>query len=172
MDIVGVHIEILPGGGVGGDHVESAVQMPDGGGKNAAAAGHLFQCHLAGAGQHMADLAPVHQILAFKEGNAGKILKATANHVIHAVCAAYAGVRVKPLQNRIVVNHSFSILRCLRMFFRQHQAQLVGCCLYFSITAVGCKADASGESGYAVLCFAMQEGVGAFLCAFCRKGVV
>ncbi|WP_329973351.1 hypothetical protein [Ruminococcus champanellensis] len=45
------------------------------------------------------------------------------------------------------------------MFFRQHPAQLVGCCLYFSITAVGCKADASGESGYAALCFGMQEAL-------------
>ena len=49
--------------GVRSDHVEGAVMVPDGRGVDAAGASFTFQRKLAWAGQAMADLPPVNQIV-------------------------------------------------------------------------------------------------------------
>ena len=44
--VVGIHIEVLMGGVVGGDHVEPPVVEADSGGKHSPAGGHIRQMHL------------------------------------------------------------------------------------------------------------------------------
>lgn len=44
--IIGIHIEILVGGIIGGDHIKSALIAADSGGKNSTRAVYLFEHHL------------------------------------------------------------------------------------------------------------------------------
>ena len=105
-DIIRIHIKVLLGGIVVGHHVESALMETDGGGKYAAGAVDVLQHDLTFSCQHMPDLCPVYQIVAFKERYAGKILKRTAYKIEFAVCGANAGIRVKSLDNGIVISHN------------------------------------------------------------------
>ena len=105
MNVIGPHIEILIGGGIGGRHVEAAIVVTDGGRKDTAGAAGISQCDLGRPGQYMADLCPVHQVPALKQRDAGKIVEAAADHVIYPVHETHAGVRVKAPEYGIFVSH-------------------------------------------------------------------
>lgn len=100
MDVIRPDVEVLMGGVVGGDHVEPAVVVADGGRKHTAGGGHMGQLHLSGTGQHMTDLRPVDQVIALKERHAGEILKGRADKIVLSVCLTNAGIGVKAGDNR------------------------------------------------------------------------
>lgn len=72
QDILGPDQEISADVGICGDHVESAVVIPEGGGIDTAGDTAVFQGQLAFPGQNVTNLLPVHQIPAVPQGNAGK----------------------------------------------------------------------------------------------------
>ena len=54
--------------------------------------------------KYMADLLPVHEVLAVIERNAGEIMEGACHHVVIVSYAAYARVRIESFHDRVCVS--------------------------------------------------------------------
>src|SRR5690606_2557556 len=90
---------------VGVDDPVTAVVVTDRGGVEPA--GRLGagegQGQLCGAVQHVADLLPVHQVLAVEQRQSGDVLEAGAHQVVVVADPAHARIGVEPADHRVVV---------------------------------------------------------------------
>ena len=89
------------------DHIKCTLMVPNGGRKNAPRTRHLCQRELTCSCQAMTNLSPVDQIPAMKDGNAGKILKATRHQIVILPDTADTGIRVETWNHRIRVGNEF-----------------------------------------------------------------
>src|SRR5947209_9046204 len=90
------------------DHIEDALMVTNGGSENAARTGHVCQRELTCSCQTMANLSPVDQITAVKDGNAWKILKAAGHQIVILPDTADTGIGVETWNHWIRIgNHSF-----------------------------------------------------------------
>src|SRR5436305_148663 len=101
------------------DHIKCTLMVPNGGRKNAPRTRHLCQRELTCSCQAMTNLSPVDQITAMKDGNAGKILKATRHQIVILLDTADTGIGVETWNHRIRIGNEFFhfsvLLPCLSL---------------------------------------------------------
>ncbi|MNC50885.1 hypothetical protein D3C75_1001520 [compost metagenome] len=99
------HVEIPSGSGdtlhEGGNHVEDALMVPDGSRINSLGAGGAVQIQLGRPVQHMAELPPMHQVLAVEDRHTREIFEGGDHQIIVIAYPANGRVRVEAGNNRV-----------------------------------------------------------------------
>src|SRR5258708_888609 len=116
---MGEHIEVTSMRDIRRDQIKRALIVPNGGRKNAPRTRHLCQRELACSYQAMTNLSPLDQIMAMKDGNARKILKAAGHQIVILSHTADTGIRVETWKHRIRIGkeffHSSVLFPCLSL---------------------------------------------------------
>ena len=107
-DIVCPHIKIPFAAHIGCHHIETAFMVTNGRSPNSLGWLAASQRQLGFPVQHTADLFPMDQVIAVKQGNAGKKLKGAGHKIIIVSHPADAGIGIKPGNNRIIIFHFLS----------------------------------------------------------------
>jgi len=101
--IVRIDEEIAAAGGVGGNHVERAVVVADGGGIDASPREGSAQVHLTLACQTVAYLFPVYEVAAVPQRNAGEVVESTVHQIVVAIDTTDARVGIEARNHRIAI---------------------------------------------------------------------
>ena len=98
----GGHHEIAAAIDQSRDHIEAAASVAKRGRVDPARAAHPVEIELASAREHVADLAPVDEVAAVKDGNAGEVLEAAVHQIEVVAHPANAGIGMEAGQDGIV----------------------------------------------------------------------
>ena len=102
--ILGAYDEVAKAGTVGRDHVECTFMVTDGRREYTLSGMCVRKRKLGFPVEDMADLLPVHEVLAMIERNTREIMEGACHHVVVISDTAYARVRIESFHDRVCVS--------------------------------------------------------------------